>query len=119
VGQGDCRSLEAHLRIAAQADKALRVLGYRVGRQQARSLMREAGVWVRYRRRFRVTTTNSNHRQAVFENRVERNFEVEAPDHVDAGDITCPCGRSKDGCTLPWSLTCTRARSWVGRWDGA
>jgi transposase InsO family protein len=67
--------------------KALCALGYRVGRQQARSLMREAGVWVRYRRRYRATT-NSNHRQAVFENRLERNFEVEAPDHVYAGDIT-------------------------------
>ena len=35
--------------------KALRALGYRVGRHQARSLMREAGVWVRYRRRYRST----------------------------------------------------------------
>jgi putative transposase len=67
--------------------KALRVLGYRVGRHQARSLMREAGVWVRYRRRYRATT-NSNHRQPVFENRLERDFSVEVPDHVYAGDIT-------------------------------
>lgn len=67
--------------------RALRALGYRVGRYQARSLMREAGVWVRYRRRYR-TTTNSNHRQAVFENRLKRNFAVGAPDHVYAGDIT-------------------------------
>ena len=29
--------------------EALRALGYPVGRHQARSLMREAGVWVRYR----------------------------------------------------------------------
>ena len=67
--------------------KALRALGYRVGRYQARSLMREAGVWVRYRRRYRVTT-DSNHRQPVFENRLERDFSVEVPDHVYAGDIT-------------------------------
>lgn len=67
--------------------KALRALGYRVGRHQARSLMREAGVWVRYRRRFR-STTNSHHRQPVFENRLERDFSVNAPDHVYAGDIT-------------------------------
>lgn len=67
--------------------RALRALGYRVGRYQARSLMREAGVWVRYRRRYRATT-NSNHRQAVFENRLERNFAVDASDHVYAGDIT-------------------------------
>jgi len=68
--------------------KALRALGYGgTGRYQARSLMREAGVWVRYRRRYRATT-NSDHRQPVFENRLERAFAVDAPDHVYAGDIT-------------------------------
>jgi transposase InsO family protein len=49
--------------------------------------MREARVWVRYRRRYRVTT-NSNHGQPVFENRLERDFTADAPDHVYAGDIT-------------------------------
>ena len=68
--------------------KALRALGYGgTGRYQARSLMREAGVWVRYRRRYRATT-NSDHRQPVFENRLERAFAVDGPDHVYAGDIT-------------------------------
>jgi len=67
--------------------RALRALGYRVGRYQARSLMREAGVWVRYRRRYRATT-NSDHRQPVFENRLTRDFSAEAPDRVYAGDIT-------------------------------
>ena len=67
--------------------RALQELGYRVGRHQARSLMREAGVWVRYRRRYRVTT-NSKHDQPVFENRLERQFAVAAPDQVYAGDIT-------------------------------
>ena len=67
--------------------KALRALGYRVGRHQARGLMREAGVWVRYRRRYRVTT-DSNHRQPVFENRLERDFVAERADQVYAGDIT-------------------------------
>ena len=67
--------------------KALQALGYPVGRHQARSLMREAGVWVRYRRRYRVTT-DSNHRQPVFPNRLERNFEAKAPNQVWAGDIT-------------------------------
>ena len=68
--------------------EALRALGYGgTGRYHARRLMREAGVWVRYRRRYRATT-NSNHRQPVFENRLEREFAVDAPDHVYAGDIT-------------------------------
>ena len=45
--------------------KALRALGYPVGRYQARNLMREAGVWVRYRRRYQITT-DSNHRRRCF-----------------------------------------------------
>ncbi len=49
--------------------------------------MREAGVWVRYRRRYRVTTY-SNHRQSVFPNRLERDFVANEPDQVWAGDIT-------------------------------
>jgi len=67
--------------------KALRALGYPVGRYQARSLMREAGVWVRYRRRYRVTT-DSNHRQPVFPNRLKRDFEVAEPNRAWVGDIT-------------------------------
>ena len=68
--------------------RALRALGYGgTGRYQARRLMREAGVWVRYRRRYRVTT-NSNHRQPVFENRLQRDFSMDAPNRVWAGDIT-------------------------------
>ncbi len=49
--------------------KGLQNLGYSVGRGKARNLMREAGVVVRYRRRYRVTT-NSDHRQPVFPNRL-------------------------------------------------
>lgn len=67
--------------------RALRALGFPVGRYQARSLMGEAGIWVRYRRRYRATT-NSNHKQPVFPNRLERNFEAEGPNQVWAGDIT-------------------------------
>lgn len=68
--------------------KALRALGYRAGRHQARRLMREAGVWwVRYRLRYRVTT-RSNHRKAVFPKRLQRDFARSAPNQVWAGDIT-------------------------------
>lgn len=67
--------------------KGLQALGYPVGRHQARGLMREAGLWVRYRRRYRVTT-NSKHRHAVFANRLERNFSASAPDQVWASDIS-------------------------------
>lgn len=72
---------------ARRMAKALRMLGFPVGRFQAQGLMREAGVWVRYRRRYRVTT-DSNHRQPVFENRLKRDFSAKGPDQVYAGDIT-------------------------------
>ena len=47
--------------------KALNVLGYPVSRNKARKLMREAGVQVRHRKKFKVTT-NSDHKQPVFDN---------------------------------------------------
>jgi len=83
----DLAEASDHTYGSRRMSKALRTLGYRVGRHQARRLMREAGVWVRYRRRYRVTT-NSNHRQAVFPNRLERDFAPSAPNRVWAGDIT-------------------------------
>ena len=67
--------------------EGLQALGYSVGRYQARSLMREAEILVRYRRRFRVTT-NSEHKQPVFPNMLQREFTVSAPNHVWVSDIT-------------------------------
>jgi transposase InsO family protein len=57
--------IEAVKEVAQSSDKnygsrrmkhALNALGYPVGRRKARSLMREAGVKARYRRKFKVTT---------------------------------------------------------------
>lgn len=67
--------------------KALNALGYPVSRDKARKLMREANVEVRQRKKFKVTT-NSNHKQPVFENLVERDFDIDQPDQVYAADIT-------------------------------
>ncbi len=83
----DLAEASDHTYGSRRMSKALKALGYPVGRHQARSLMREARVWVRYRRRYRVTT-DSNHRQPVFPNRLERDFEANAPNQVWAGDIT-------------------------------
>ena len=47
--------------------KALNALGFPVGRKKTRSLMREANVFVRYKKKYKVTT-DSNHKQPVFEN---------------------------------------------------
>ena len=67
--------------------KALNVLSYPVSRSKARRLMKDAGVAVKHRKKYKVTT-NSNHKQPVFDNVLNRAFEVNKADQVYAGDIT-------------------------------
>lgn len=67
--------------------KALNALGFPVGRGKTRSLMRESHVVVRYRKKYKVTT-NSNHKQPVFENVLNRQFQVNEPNRAWVSDIT-------------------------------
>lgn len=67
--------------------KALNELGYPVSRNKARKLMREAGVRVRHRKKYKVTT-DSNHKQPVFDNVLERQFDVAQTNQVYASDVT-------------------------------
>lgn len=67
--------------------KALNALSYPVSRSKARKLIREAGVQVKYRKKYKVTT-NSNHKQPVFDNVLNRQFMVEKRDKAYVGDIT-------------------------------
>jgi len=67
--------------------KALNCLGYPVSRNKARKLMWEAGVQVRHRKKYKVTT-NSNHKQPVYDNLLQRQFDVPQPDQVYAADVT-------------------------------
>jgi len=67
--------------------KALNALGYPVSRNKARKLMREAGVQVRHRKKFKVTT-NSNHKQPVFDNLLNRQFDVAQTDQAYVADVT-------------------------------
>ena len=66
---------------------ALQREGFAVGRYRARSLMREAEVVCRQRRRYRATT-DSGHGQAVASNVLARRFEVAEPNRVWCADIT-------------------------------
>ena len=66
---------------------ALNACGYPVSRSKARNLMRKAGVKARQKKKYKVTT-NSNHNHPIFENLVNREFDVERPDEVYASDIT-------------------------------
>lgn len=67
--------------------RALNALGHPVGRRKARSLMREAGVKARYRKKYKVTT-NSDHKQPVYDNVLAREFAAAAPDQAYVTDIT-------------------------------
>lgn len=67
--------------------KALNAMDYKVGHWKVRKLMKEAGVQVRHRKKYKVTT-NSNHKQPVFENKLNRQFNVTAPNQAYVGDIT-------------------------------
>ena len=67
--------------------RALNALGFPVSRNKARKLMKQADVQVRHRKKYKVTT-NSNHKQPVYQNLVARQFDVPQIDKVYAGDIT-------------------------------
>ena len=66
---------------------ALNYLGYPISRNKARKLMKEAGVQVRHRNKHKVTT-NSQHKQPVFDNLLQRQFEVPQLDQIYAADVT-------------------------------
>ena len=68
--------------------KQLQAEGYAVGRDKARRLMRDAGVVVRRRTRRGPVTTDSQHGYAVAPNLLARQFDVDKPDQVWAGDMT-------------------------------
>ena len=67
--------------------RGLRREGVRVGRKRVERIMRREGLRGRIRRRFRQTT-DSNHTLPVAPNTLNRQFAVDAPDRVWAGDIT-------------------------------
>ncbi len=82
---------------------------------QARSLMRQAGIAVRRRRRFRVTT-DSRHSFPVAPNRLDRQFDVEGSDRAGRAPISPTCGPPRASCTWPWSSICSRGVSSAGPW---
>lgn len=65
----------------------LKARGHSCGRDKARRLMKLAGVSIRRRKKFKVTT-DSKHKLPVSSNLRARKFEVSAPDRVWVSDIT-------------------------------
>ena len=70
-----------------RTSKSLRSQGHDVGRYRSRSLMKKAGVFVKRRKKFRITT-DSKHNLPVAPNLLNRNFQVDRPDAVWCSDIT-------------------------------
>ena len=68
-------------------NRAMNCLGYPISRNKARKLMKEAGVQVHHRKKYKVTT-NSNHKQPVFDNLIQRQFDVPQTDQIYAADVT-------------------------------
>ena len=67
--------------------KALNALGFPIGRNKTKRLMKEAAVFVRYRKKYKATT-DSNHKKPLFENVLNRQFKVEKPNQAYVSDIT-------------------------------
>ncbi|MFQ5543821.1 MAG: IS3 family transposase [Nitrospiria bacterium] len=65
------------------------------GRYRAQTLMNLAGVSVRRRKKFKVTT-DSKHSLPIAPNLLDRNFKVATPDRVWVSDITY-------GAPISWS----------------
>jgi len=65
----------------------LKEQGFDVGRKRVARLMRQEGLRARGKRRFRKTTDSEHNRQTP-PNVLDRQFKVDAPNRVWAGDIT-------------------------------
>lgn len=68
--------------------RQLKARGVRVGKRRVELAMRQNGLRARGKRRFRVSTTDSNHALPIAPNLLARRFTVDAPNTVWAGDMT-------------------------------
>ena len=62
--------------------------GVIVSTRKIAKCMKEVGVVVKMKRKFKVVTTDSNHNHAISPNRLQRDFRTNVPDEVYVGDIT-------------------------------
>ena len=67
--------------------KALNALSFPVSRRNTAQLMKEANVWVRYKKKYKATT-NSEHNKPVYANELEQDFDVQQPNQAWVQDIT-------------------------------
>jgi putative transposase len=65
----------------------LNALSFPVSRWKVAKLMKEANVWVRYKKKYK-STTNSEHNKPLYKDELEQNFTTEQPNQAFVGDIT-------------------------------
>jgi len=68
--------------------RQLKASGVRVGKRRVERAMRQNGIRARGKRRFRVSTTDSNHALPIAANLLGRNFSVATANTVWVGDMT-------------------------------
>lgn len=62
--------------------------GVIISNKKIAKCMKELGISVKMKRKFKVVTTDSNHNHAISPNRLQRNFKANMPNEVYVGDIT-------------------------------
>ena len=65
----------------------LNALSFPISRWKVAKLMKEANVWVRYKKKYKVTT-NSDHNKPLYKNELKQNFTTEQANQAFVGDIT-------------------------------
>ena len=68
--------------------RELEAQGTKCDRKTVAKLMKQAGIQAKTVKKFRVSTTDSNHRQPIAENVVNRDFAPSAPNRTWVADIT-------------------------------
>jgi hypothetical protein len=58
-------------------------------------LMRESGVWVRYKKKYKAT--NSDHKKPIYDNELKQNFIAQKPDKGGGGRLL-PTFSKADSC---------------------
>ncbi len=67
--------------------KTLNAFSFPVGRWKTAKLMKEAGVWAHYKKKYK-STTNSEYNKPIFKNELKQNFKFDQPNQAWIGDIT-------------------------------
>jgi transposase InsO family protein len=67
--------------------KVLNTLSFQVSRRKTAQLMKEAGVWVQYKKKYKATT-NNDHKKPTYANELKQDFAAQKPDQAYVQDIT-------------------------------